>query len=180
MRCFKRLPEEVIVNNKIAALVKRGLKVGRNFSMQSSCIIDEEYCWLISIGDDVTLAKKVYIIAHDSSTKLELGYRKIGLVKIGDKTFIGAGCTVLANVKIGANVIIGAGSLVSKDIPDNSIAVGIPAKVIGNTDDYLASNRALMANRPIYDESWTVQGGISSEQKQKMIADLADGIGYVR
>lgn len=44
--------------------------------------------------------------------------------------------TILKNVTIGDNVIIGIGSVVTKDIPDNSIAVGIPAKIIGTYDDY--------------------------------------------
>lgn len=49
---------------------------------------------------------------------------------IGAYSFIGTNATILPNVKIGKNVIIGAGSVVTKDIPDNSMAVGIPAKVI--------------------------------------------------
>ena len=50
-------------------------------------------------------------------------------VKIGSKCWIGARSTILPGVTIGDNVVIGAGSLVNKDIPDNSFAVGIPAKI---------------------------------------------------
>jgi sugar O-acyltransferase (sialic acid O-acetyltransferase NeuD family) len=53
-----------------------------------------------------------------------------GNCKIGSYTFIGTGAIILPNVKIGNNVIIGAGSVVTKDIPDNSLAVGVPAKVV--------------------------------------------------
>ena len=48
---------------------------------------------------------------------------------IGDNVIIGAGAVILGNIKIGNNVIIGANAVVVSDIPDNSIAVGVPAKV---------------------------------------------------
>ncbi len=59
----------------------------------------------------------------------------IGTIEIGDNVFIGARSIILYNVKIGNNCIIGAGSIVTKDIPDNSVAVGVPAKVIGKYED---------------------------------------------
>lgn len=61
---------------------------------------------------------------------------KIGCIEIGDNVFIGSNKTILYDVKIGSNVIIGAGSLVNKDIPDNSVAVGNPCKVIGKFDEF--------------------------------------------
>lgn len=107
---------------KLKKLKKNGFKVGENFSMQEKCIIDKSHCWLITIGDNVTLAPRVHILAHDASTKRHLNYTKIGLVNIGNKTFIGAGSIVLPNVSIGNNCIIGAGSVVTKNIADNSVA----------------------------------------------------------
>lgn len=95
------------------------------------------YSNLISIGDNVHLAAKVLLVPHDAihlclngmgSTRVK---EKIGCIEIGDNVFIGSNTTVLYDVKIGSNVIIGAASLVNKDIPDNSVAVGVPAKVIG-------------------------------------------------
>jgi len=52
-----------------------------------------------------------------------------GGVEIGECTFIGAGATILPYIKIGENCMIGAGSVVTKDIPDNSLAYGNPAKI---------------------------------------------------
>lgn len=60
---------------------------------------------------------------------------KIGCIEIGDNVFIGSNTTVLYDVKIGSNVVIGAGSLVNKDIPDNSVAAGVPARVIGTFEN---------------------------------------------
>ena len=51
-------------------------------------------------------------------------------VEIGERTFVGVGATILPGVKIGSDCIIGAKTVVSKNIPDGSIAVGIPARVI--------------------------------------------------
>ena len=59
-----------------------------------------------------------------------------GEIKVGNNVFIGARSTVLYDVSIGNNVIIGAGSLVNKDIPDNSVAVGVPCRVVGSFDEY--------------------------------------------
>jgi maltose O-acetyltransferase len=160
-------------------LIKMGLKVGRNFNRQSGCIIDDSHCWLITIGDNVTLAPRVHILAHDASTKMYLDHTKIGLVKIGDNVFIGAGSIILPNVKIGNNVIIGAGSIVTKDVPDNSLVAGNPAKVIGTTFDYINKNRELMKNRPMFDEKWTIRCNITTSQKEQMIQSLKNGIGYV-
>lgn len=113
-------------------LINRGLIVGENFSRQPGCIIDKFHSWLISIGNNVTLAPRVHILAHDASTKVHLGYTKIGRVEIGNNVFVGADSIVLPNVKIGDNVIIGSGSVVSKDIPENSVVIGVPARVIQN------------------------------------------------
>lgn len=160
-------------------LVKMGLKVGKNFIRQGGCIIDECHCWLISIGDNVTLAPGVRILAHDASTKRQLGYTKIGLVCIGNNVFIGANSVILPNVNIGDNVIIGAGAVVTRDIPQDSVAVGNPAKVISNTNEHLKKHKDLLENRPVFDKRWTVKFNISDSQKKEMVEKLKDGIGYV-
>lgn len=56
-------------------------------------------------------------------------------VKIGDHTFIGPNATILMGVTIGSRCVIGAGAVVTKDVPDNTIVAGVPAKKIGNTSD---------------------------------------------
>ena len=163
----------------LEALKQRGLKVGINFNMQQGCIIDESHCWLISIGNSVTLAPNVHILAHDASTKMFLGYTKIGIVTIGNNVFIGAGSIILPNVKIGNDVIIGVGSIVTKDIPDGTVVAGNPAKIICKIDEYLDKNKENMDNRPVYDEKWTIRKNISNDMKIKMINDLENGIGYL-
>lgn len=121
LEIIKKYRNKLIKEENIDDLIKEGLIIGKNFNIQKGCILDKSHCWLIEIGDDVTLAPRVHILAHDASTKRELGYTKIGKVKIGNNVFIGANTTILPNVRIGNNVVVGANSLVSKDILDNTI-----------------------------------------------------------
>jgi maltose O-acetyltransferase len=135
---------------------------------------------LISIGDECTLTRGVVILAHDASTKRHLGYTRIGKVKIGRKTFIGAHSVILPGVTIGENVIVGAGSVVTSDIPDNCVAVGNPAKVIKSTVDYIEEHKRTLKKRPVYpDKGWTLVNGITAENRKVMREALDDGIGYV-
>lgn len=163
-------------------LIKLGLTVGKNFSRQEKTLIDQSHCWLINIGDDVTLAPRVHILAHDASTKYGLGYTRIGLVNIGNNVFVGASTTILPNVTIGDNVVIGAGSVVSRNIPSNSVAVGNPAKVICSYNEYISKKKAEMSNSPVFDESYTLRNSeFTKEMKEEMKQKLSEnnGVGYV-
>ena len=121
----------------LGKLIKRGLIVGKNFNRMGGVIIDPTHCYHISIGDNVTLAPRVHILAHDSSTAMFLGKTRVANVTIGNYVFVGAGSIILPGVHIGNRVVIGAGSVVTKDIPDNSVAAGNPAKVLCSTDEYI-------------------------------------------
>ena len=161
-------------------LIKMGLTVGKNFNRLNGVILDPSHCWLIKIGDNVTIAPRVHILAHDASTKMFLDYTKIGCVNIGNNVFIGAESVVLPGITIGNNVIIGANSTVTHNIPDNSVAVGSPAKVICSLDDYLNKERIKMNNSVVYDEKFTIGGNISDELKKQQSEELTDRIGYVK
>jgi maltose O-acetyltransferase len=121
--------------------INRGMKIGKNFHRLQNCSFDISHCWLISIGDNVTCAPGVRLIAHDASTNIPLGYVKIGLIEVGNNVFIGAGTIVLCNVKIGNNVVIGAGSVVTKDIPSDSVVAGSPAKIICSYSSFVEKIR---------------------------------------
>lgn len=169
----------VIGEQNTQQLVKKGLKTGKNFSKQRKSIIDPSHCWLISIGDDVTLAPRAYILAHDASTKNYLGYVKIGRVNIGNRVFVGANSIILPNVNIGDNVIIGANSTVTSNIESNSVVAGNPAKFICTIEEYINKNSELIKVRPKFSKSYTIKENISENMKQEMIDKLADGIGFI-
>ena len=131
-------------------LIKRGLKIGKNFKRMGGVIIDPSHCYHISIGDNVILAPRVHVLAHDSSTGIFIGKTRAANVTIGNNVFVGAGSIILPGVHIGNRVIIGAGSIVTKDIPDNSVAAGNPARVICSLDAYLAKEKAKMCAENTY------------------------------
>ena len=169
----------VIQKNSLVILRRRGLIVGKNFFQGGNVLIDPSFPWLIKIGDDVTLVSRVIILAHDASTKHDLGYTKIGKVSIGDKVFVGAGSIVLPGVTIGNNVIIAAGSVVSKDIPNGSVAKGIPARVTQTIDQFLSRKRAEMESFPLFGQEYTLEGKVSNRKKEEMIKRMKDKFGYI-
>ena len=115
--------------------------LGNNFYANFNLTLVDD--GLITIGDNVLIGPNVTIITatHPISKKLRnkgLQYNKN--VVIGNDCFIGAGSIILPGVNIGNNVIIGAGSVVTKDIKDNLIVAGNPAKIIRKItkdDDYI-------------------------------------------
>lgn len=171
MNLFRRIKDKLNGEQNLEKLVTRGLVVGTNFKRMGQVIIDPSHCWHITIGDDVTLAPRVHILAHDASTKTFLNYTKVGNVSIGNQVFVGAGTIILPNVTIGDRVVIGAGSVVTKDIPSDSLAVGNPAKVVCSLPEYLEKERKMMKeDGVIFDESYTLRNkNFSAEQKRFMV-----------
>lgn len=62
-------------------------------------------------------------------THISVGSTLAGYVEVGDLSFIGAGATILPKIKIGSNVMVGAGAVVTKDVPDNTTVIGVPARI---------------------------------------------------
>ena len=129
------------------------IEVGKNFFANYNCtIIDVAK---VRIGDNCLLAPNVaiYTAGHPIHSKTRnSGYEYGKEVTIGDNVWIGGNAVVCPGVHIGNNVVIGAGSVVTKDIPDWSLAAGNPCKVIRQiTDD---DKRKLFKNEEIDQESW--------------------------
>lgn len=160
-------------------LIKRGLKVGTNFNRQQGCFIDPTHCFLIEIGNNVTMSIRVVLMAHDASTKKALGYTKIGKIKIGDNVFIGANSVVLPNVTIGDNVVIGANSVVTKDVEANTVIAGNPAKVVDTLDNFKEKNQLRMDNSKVFDSSYRMNGALTEEGKNKIREAVECGIAFI-
>lgn len=160
-------------------LISMGMKVGNNFGRLNGVILDPSHCWLIDIGDNVTLGPRVHILCHDASTKGFLGYTKIGRVTIGNNVFVGAESVILPGVTVGSNVIIGANSTVTHDVPDNTVVAGSPARVLCSLEEYLDKERARMQTSPVYGEEYTLRANVSMEKRTEQKDALSGKIGYI-
>jgi maltose O-acetyltransferase len=161
-------------------LVKNGLVVGRNVYVGRWAVIDPAHCWLITIGDDVVIGPRAYLLAHDATTRRALGYTRIGRITVADRAFIGGGALLLPGVTIGEDAIVAAGAVVSRDVEPGTIVGGNPARVIGTTEDYLGRLRSSLEERPRYPfAGFTAKGGITEANKRRMRDELASGPGWV-
>lgn len=158
-------------------LVKQGMKVGDNFSRQGGVRIDASYCFLVEIGNNVSLAPNVHILTHDASLKKFLGVSRLGRVQIADNVFIGANSIILPDIKIGSNVLVGSGSVVTKDIPENCVYAGNPARFICTIDDLKQKHRELLKSQPFFDRSFSVLE-MDKSAKEEMNQSLKNGAGY--
>lgn len=129
-------------------LRKKGIKIGEDCKIYvpTKTLIDEQYPWLITIGNHVRITEGVKILTHDFSWavyKIMSGgiLGSSGRVKIGNNVFIGMNSIITCNVKIEDNVIIGAGSVVTKDCEANSVYAGVPAKKIMEIEDFFEKRK---------------------------------------
>ncbi len=110
--------------------------IGNNFFANFDCIMLDGN--LITIGDNVLLGPRVglYTANHalDARERIMGGCYAHPIV-IEDNVWIGAGVHIMGGVTIGRNSVIGAGSVVTKDVPENVIAAGVPCKVIREITD---------------------------------------------
>ena len=123
--------DEIIINQPFYCDYGKQISVGRRFFANFNLTILDEAS--VTIGDDCFIGPNVsiYTACHSTdpverNTRMEWAEP----VTIGDNVWIGGSVTILPGVTVGNNVTIGAGSVVTKDIPDNVVAVGTPCKVI--------------------------------------------------
>lgn len=101
------------------------------------------YSKLIKLGNNVRIASNVLFCTHDAIhnmlNNLQDGneYKEMaGCIEIGNNVFIGANSIIMYNTKIGNNIVVASGSVITKDLEDNSIYAGVPAKKIGTFDNF--------------------------------------------
>ena len=162
------------------ALIKRGMKVGTDFNRQQGCFLDPSHCFLITIGNDVTMSIRVTVMAHDASTKKTLGYTKIGQVHIGDHVFVGANTTILPGVTIGDYAVVGAGSIVTHDVPAKTVVAGAPAKKFCSVDEYVARFQSQMDETNTFGDEYRMGHGLDESKKKEILAATDGKIAFIR
>ena len=112
--------------------------IGENSNIQDSSVLHNDYGYPLIIGKDVTVGHQVML--HGCT--------------IGDNSLIGIGAVILNKAKIGKNCIIGAKALITenKEIPDNSLVVGSPGKVIREVTE--EEKKAIVENTKHYQDNW--------------------------
>lgn len=168
-------------DKEIEELVSKGMTIGNNCHFYSADSFDHIYPHLISFGNNVTVSTNVTILAHDASTNVVNCGTKLGRVAVGSNVFIGTGTTILCNTKIGNNVVIGAASLVNRDLPDDGVYAGVPAKRICSIQDYQTKTNLLRESSPDLSEikPWYEWLDATPEDRQKMKELLTDSIGFI-
>ena len=130
-------------------LRKKGIIIGENLWITprvDTVSIDITRPSLVEIGNNVRLDRNFTLLTHDAGFFVPLNmYHEFipqsGRVKIGNNVYFGRNCTVFKGVTIGDNCIIGFGSIVTRDIPSNSMAVGSPARVVGTVEEYFEKRK---------------------------------------
>lgn len=134
--------------SRIKFLRDAGAKIGDNVSIGDVGMLGTEP-FLVSIGDNVYFSgSNTQLITHDGGISwtrfMGLAPKRVdsfGPISIGNNVFIGANCIILKGVTIGDNCVIGAGSIVTKDIPSNHVACGVPARAIKTVQEYYEQSK---------------------------------------
>lgn len=129
--------------------------------------------YLITLRRKCRITNGVIFITHDGGT-WAFRHRwdeykdviKYGRIEVGAESFIGARSIIMPGVKIGHNCVVGAGSVVTKDIPDESVVCGVPAKVVCTTKEYAEKCKiAMEAELPGFDQE------LYMKDKKKFLMD---------
>jgi acetyltransferase-like isoleucine patch superfamily enzyme len=126
----------MLVSNdqRVRWLREDGVRIGANCLVYTPYFSTEPY--LIEIGDHVAISSGTEFVTHDAAGWLFEDHPDMdvfGRIRVGDNTYFGTNCTVLPGTTIGRNCVIGSGSVVRGAIPDDSVVMGNPARVIMKT-----------------------------------------------
>jgi len=159
-------------------LRRQGVRIGKNSVVLYPSYVDGRLPYLVEIGDDVIISLHTTILTHDATSAYAGDLIKVGRVTIHDHSFIGANSVVLCNVSIGPDAIIGAGSVVTGDVPPNTVYAGNPAKFVCSLESFIDKHLKAAETRPIREGGNFPHPYISKEGQEGLKADLRQGFGY--
>ena len=135
---------------RVFRLRLKGYDIPYSAIIEGSVILDKLHPKGIHIDENTLVAGGSIILSHDHCKRVRDNQPYLTDTYIGKNCFIAVKVIILAGIKIGDGVIVGAGSVVTKDVPSNSIVAGNPAKII--RENIVMNNFAALDN-------WTVDKG---------------------
>ena len=141
------------LKGSLAVAVENGMRIGSGVTVMGNVNFGSGP-YLIALEDHVRISSNVTFVTHDGGTWAFREYFngkyqnvvKFGKIEVGEGAFIGTGSTILPGVKIGHHAVIGAGSIVTKDVPEETVWAGVPAKQICTLQEYAEKCRTNMPN----------------------------------
>lgn len=130
----------------------KGYDIHPSTTLERNLNLDRLYPQGIHIGKSCMIASGTTILSHDHCKRTGPNIEDCLLLDtyIGDRCFLAVNCTILPGVNIGNECIVGAGSVVTKDVPNNCLVAGNPARIIRK--NIKMADRGILLN-------WTVEGG---------------------
>jgi acetyltransferase-like isoleucine patch superfamily enzyme len=142
-------------------------RMGEQCSIQSNVVVtDPKY---VSVGSNVRLSGCT-LFGHDGSVNMLMRaygvvLDRVGKIELRDHVYVGHGATILPGVTIGPRALVAAGSVVNRDVPENSVVAGVPARVVGKLDEYVERLRertaalpwAALLERRTHENYWELQ-----------------------
>jgi maltose O-acetyltransferase len=156
-----------------------GMQLGKRVNLPLTVWVDTSHCHLISIGDNCGFGDGCILLAHDAMANEFLDATRIAPLVIHDSCHFGSRTVILPGVEIGPRVIVGAGSVVTKDIPPDSVAAGNPARVIMSLPELLERRRAQALASPVFRFEDMDLHKMNEKRRQEMRELLAGRQGFV-
>src|SRR6185312_5361744 len=142
-----------ILRWRVSRLIRDGLQISDDCRLIGLPNFGSEP-YLISIGKHVTISSRVSFVNHDGGTWVfrdQPRYARVikyGRIVVRDNCFIGAGATIMPGVSIGPNSVVAAASVVTQDVPPDSVVGGVPARMLMSVEEYAEK---CLAETPAYD-----------------------------
>lgn len=160
-------------------LRRYGMTIGEKCTIALDAEFEEAWASHIKIGNEVSIARGARFISHDASTWRALGATRVGVIEIGDRTFIGAYTIVMPNVRIGKDVVVGSGSVVTRDVPDGTVVAGNPARKICTTAELYDKVKSKLTQVPCFGEEYRLKRGSTLAMRQAMREKMPNGEAYI-